>query len=276
MAGSQTRIRIERTTIEVPFFREKLTEDIELEMMQIPAGEFLMGSPEDELDNYDDEQPQHRVTVPSFFMAKYPVTQEQWRFVVGLPQVDIELKPTLHFEGDKRPVQWVNWHAGIEFCKRLSNYTGRTYRLPSEAEWEYACRAGTTTPFHFGETISTNLANYQGTDDEDNDRKGNYGQGEKGVYREEPTPIDHFGVANNFGLCEMHGNVWEWCLDYWHDNYDGAPTDGRAWLNENGGRNHVMRGGSWFYDPHACRSASRFHLPDDRSADTGFRVVCVP
>ncbi|MGK7879876.1 MAG: formylglycine-generating enzyme family protein [Crocosphaera sp.] len=191
-------------------------------------------------------------------------------------------------KGDKRPVTNVRWHDVIEFCARLSIHTGRQYRLPSEAEWEYACRAGTTNPFHFGETISTDLANYNGSDDQN----GAYGRGEKGKYRGETTDVDFFGVANEFGLSDMHGNVWEWCLDPWHDNYNGAPNDGSVWDENNqqkeyydhivnnikqlltDERNHVLRGGSYLSYPRDCRSASR--LKDStRDYSGGFRVVCV-
>ncbi|MFN7657571.1 MAG: formylglycine-generating enzyme family protein, partial [Dolichospermum sp.] len=155
-----------------------------------------------------------------------------------------------------------------EFCLRLSQYTGRTYSLPSEAQWEYACRAGTTTPFHFGETITTDLANYNG--------KYSYGQGPKGVYREETTAVGSFGVANNFGLYDMHGNVWEWCQDHWHSNYEGAPTDGSAWLsNKEDSNERLLRGGSWLDLPGYCRSAYRLNdLLDDYFNSIGFRVVC--
>lgn len=136
-----------------------------------------------------------------------------------------------NFKGDKRPVEQVSWYDAVEFCDRLTAHTKRAYSLPSEAEWEYACRAGTRTPFHFGETITTDLANYRGTDNEEYKWSGSYGPGPKGIYREQITEVGSFGVANAFGLYDMHGNVWEWCLDDWHDNYEGAPTDGSAWLD---------------------------------------------
>ena len=155
--------------------------------------------------------------------------------------------------------------------------TTREYRLPTEAEWEYGCRAGTTTPFHFGETISTELANYRGTDWEVEGKvyPGNYGRGLKGIYREQTTPVGYFKVANNFGLYDMHGNVWEWCEDDWHENYQDAPTDGSAWLSGDSS-NKVVRGGSWDYNPVDCRSAYRDNdARDNRYDDVGLRVVCV-
>ncbi|MFM6120206.1 MAG: formylglycine-generating enzyme family protein, partial [Sphaerospermopsis kisseleviana] len=156
----------------------------------------------------------------------------------------------------------------VEFCARLSNYTKRPYRLPSEAEWEYACRAGTTTPFDFGQTITTDLANYNG--------KETYGSGVKGVYREETTEVGSFQVANEFGLYDMHGNVWEWCEDDWHNNYENAPADSSAWVRDEPNSNaKVLRGGSWFFVPDYCRSARRYY--DDAGFGIngrGFRVVC--
>ncbi|MEM7772337.1 MAG: formylglycine-generating enzyme family protein [Cyanobacteria bacterium P01_A01_bin.37] len=271
------QIKITKQTLEVPFFRERLSDTVAIEMMQIPAGEFLMGSPEDELARSNSEGPQHLVQVPGFWMGKYPVTQSQWRIVAGLPQQDQPLDETpSHFKGDDHPVETVSWDDAVEFCKRLSTYTKRPYRLPSEAEWEYACRAGTTTPFHFGETITTDLANYRGTDDPDGKWSGSYGDVPKGDYRQETTPVGQFGVANAFGLCEMHGNVWEWCQDPWHDNYEGVPpTDGSAWIEGGNDNRRVLRGGSWYDSPRYCRSAFRsFSNRDYRNFSIGFRVVC--
>ena len=259
------------------YFREDLGHDIQLDMISIPGGTCKMGSLKQEKDSLDSERPQHEVTVQPFFMGKYPVTQAQWRFVAQLSQVNKKLDPDpSNFKGDNRPVEKVSWYDAVEFCDRLSTHTKRQYRLPSEAEWEYACRAGTTTPFHFGETITTDLANYNG--------EISYGQGPKGVYREETTAVGSFGVANNFGLYDMHGNVWEWCLDDWHDNYKGAPTDGSPWFNsddklsDKSGR-AVMRGGSWIFNPRFCRSASRAYDVrggrDFINLSIGFRVVCV-
>ncbi|MEP0873117.1 formylglycine-generating enzyme family protein [Trichocoleus desertorum AS-A10] len=276
--NSQPRFTLQRRRQAVQFFVEPLSQEIEIKMMLIPLGVFLMGSPEDELERQDREGPQHEVRVSSFFMGKYPVTQAQWRFVAALPEVKqkLELEPS-GFKGDNHPVERVSWFDSVEFCARLSAHTGREYRLPSEAEWEYACRAGTTTPFHFGKTITADLANYRGTDNEKYKWSGSYGRGPKGEHRRETTPVDHFGVANAFGLCDMHGNVFEWCADHWHGNYEGAPTDGSAWLSDNENDNYhlALRGGSWDALPRACRSASRFDdSPSDRNDLIGFRVVC--
>jgi formylglycine-generating enzyme required for sulfatase activity len=234
-------------------------------MVAIPGGTFLMGSPEDEPESFG---PQHDVRVPPFCMGRYPVTQGQWRAVAALPQVEQELKPDpARFKGDNRPVEQVTWYDAVEFCARLSAHTSRQYCLPSEAEWEYACRAGTTTPFHFGETISSDLATYKG--------RNVYADGPAGEDAKATTPIDHFGLANAFGLSDMHGNVWEWCQDHWHSNYKGAPTDGSAWIEGGNSERRILRGGSWFDDPWYCRSASRnTYGSDNRYNDNGFRVVC--
>ena len=157
----------------------------------------------------------------------------------------------------------------MEFCQRLSRFTNRDYRLPTEAQWEYACRAGTNTPFHFGETLSAQYVNYRAT--------VTYGSGEKGEYREKTTPVDQFGVVNPFGLADMHGNVLEWCQDHWHENYDNAPTDGSAWLTDDDRNPRVIRGGSWYTIPKGCRSAYRGNFnPDIRSYFIGCRLICVP
>ena len=254
-------------------YDEVLAEDVlPLRMMLIPAGTFLMGSPEGELERQDYEGPQHEVTLSQFSMAKYPVTQAQWRVVANLPQAERALEPDpSSFKGDLRPVEQVSWYDAVEFCDRLTRHTNRQYRLPSEAEWEYACRAGTTTPFHFGETLSTDYANYNGADE----NYGAYGPGTRGEYRQETTPIDHFEGANAYGLTNMHGNVWEWCQDHWHSNYDGAPTDGSAWLTEDSEAYRVIRGGSWVFFPRYCRSASRGDdYPVSRFNYVGFRVCC--
>ncbi|NJM17545.1 MAG: formylglycine-generating enzyme family protein [Richelia sp. RM2_1_2] len=264
--------RYQRTGLQ---FVEDLGNGVELEMVLLRGGTFAMGAPEIEEGSSNSERPQHEVTIPTFFMGKYQVTQAQWKAVAALPKINQNLDPDpSHFKGDNRPVEQVSWYDAVEFCERLSRHPKRKYRLPSEAEWEYACRAGTTTPFHFGETITTDLANYEGTN--------SYGRGPEGIYRQETTPVGSFEVANAFGLYDMHGNVWEWCLDDWHSDYEGAPEDGSAWFNseddnlsqKQGGA--VLRGGSWNGLPANCRSASRLlNLGrDGNNNNIGFRLVC--
>ena len=258
---------IKRITKSAEYFTQDLGNSVFLEMVHIPGGTFLMGSPESDESPISSESPQHQVTVPSFFMGKYPVTQKQWRLVAALPKVKIDLESDpSRFKGDNLPVECVWWDHTQEFCARLSRKTNQTYRLPSEAEWEYACRGGTTTPFYFGETISTELANYDGN--------YTYGGGAKGEYRGKTTEVGKF-PANPCGLYDMCGNVWEWCEDEWHGNYINAPTDGSAWSN--GSNNYMsLRGGSWLYIPQYCRSACRGgNSRDGHVNNIGFRVVCV-
>ena len=235
-----------------------------LHMVVIPGGTFMMGSPDDEPERSDAEGPQHEVTVSTFCMGRYPITQAQYEAVMGAnPAADYDSD---RFVAADQPVVGVSWDQAVEFCQRLAQKTGRPYRLPSEAEWEYACRAGTTTPFYFGKTLTTEVANYDGN--------YTYGSGPQGEYRNKTTPVDHFGIANAFGLSDMHGNVWEWCQDAWHNNYEDAPSDGSAWL-EGGSSSRVLRGGSWYGNPWGCRSAYRIHsYPANRNNNNGFRVCC--
>jgi formylglycine-generating enzyme required for sulfatase activity len=204
-----------------------------------------------------------------FYLGKYPVTQEQWRFGASLPTIDYELKlDPSHFKGNNLPVESVSWYDASEFCARLSYHTKREYRLPSEAEWEYACRAGTITPFHFGETITTDLANYNGDYP--------YDRGSKGIYRGNTTPVDMF-PPNAFGLYGMHGNVLEWCMDHDLTDYKGAPTNGSAWLIERAviDASRIARGGSFYFSAQDCRSAYRHSLYSDyHDFQTGFRIAC--
>ncbi|MFM9088988.1 MAG: formylglycine-generating enzyme family protein [Cyanobium sp.] len=237
-------------------------------MIQIPAGEFLMGSPDSEKERLDSEGPQHRVKLPSFFLGQTPVTQAQWKVVASWPQVKRDLKPEpSNFKGANRPVEQVSWEEAMEFCQRLSQRTKREYSLPSEAQWEYACRAGTTTPFAFGETLTPDLANYDGN--------VTYGTGPKGIYRKKTGAVGSF-PASAWGLQDMHGNVWEWCLDRWHDSYNGAPMDGTPWGSTGDAGARLLRGGSWRSLPGYCRSAYRGgRQQGDRSYIIGFRL-CVP
>ena len=263
--------RIDKRSLQVQGYRERLAEGVELTMVQIPAGSFLMGSPSEEPERYDDEGPQHQVQLQGFFMGQTPITQAQWQVVAGWQKLQRDLNSDpASFKGPNRPVERVNWEDAIEFCNRLSQRTGRHYSLPSEAQWEYACRAATTTPFHFGETINSELANYDATDA--------YGDGPKGLYRRETTDVATF-PANPWGLHDMHGNVWEWCQDQWHTSYNGAPQDGSAWVDQdvNNDKQRLLRGGSWSFDPGFCRSAYRLRdRPDYAYYDVGFRVVCLP
>ncbi|MEM9273120.1 MAG: formylglycine-generating enzyme family protein [Cyanobacteria bacterium P01_F01_bin.143] len=239
---------------------EELNETVTLEMVLIPSGKFIMGAAPREVDSSRSERPQHEVKIQkAFMMGKYSITQEQWQAIMGN-------NPSV-FKEDKRPVENISWYQAVEFCDRISQLTRREYRLPSEAEWEYACRAGTTTPFHFGETITTDLANYDGN--------YTYGEGVKGEYQQETTTVGKFEIANNFGLCDMHGNVWQWCLDHWHNDYKNAPSDGSAWVSGGKSNRRVLRGGSWLSNPNSCRSATRNVINPEFVSDViSFRVVC--
>ena len=296
-----SQLTITRQTQRVYHFVEDLQgmNHLPLQMIQIPSGSFVMGSPASEIDREEQESPQHMVAVASFSMGHYPITKAQWNFVASLDKEQKNIMAQDITGQENYPVTDVSWYDAMEFCARLSRHTKRNYRLPSEAEWEYACRAVTVTddenltieewntqynkPFHFGETISAELANYDGN--------YTYERGESGEYRGDTTPVDFFGVANNFGLSDMHGNVWEWCADPWHDGYDGAPNDSRVWDEDgnnncyqnilenlaellNDKRERLLRGGSWDCYPWYCRSACRgLDNPDGGDFGDGFRVV---
>jgi formylglycine-generating enzyme required for sulfatase activity len=244
-----------RQTHNAKQYGENLSEGVSLDMVVIPGGNFFMGTRQGK--GYDDEIPQHRVSVPSFLLSKVPVTQEQWQTVM-------DWNPPYRCIGNRRPVDRVSWHDAIEFCVHLSEKTGRQYRLPSEAEWEYACRGGTSTPFNVGKTITTDIANYVG--------EHTFASEPKGIYRHVTTDVGSF-PPNAYGLYDMHGNVWEWCADAWHDNYVGAPTDGRAW--ESGEHDlRVLRGGCWHDPPDLCRSAARLKAMSRENEDYfSFRVA---
>jgi formylglycine-generating enzyme required for sulfatase activity len=242
----------------LPQLAASFVNSIGMEFVLVSAGTFQMGS-----NAYDWEKPIHEVTIAApFYLGKYQVTQGEWTAVMG----DNPSRFPSWFERDDRfPVENVSWDDCQEFIKRLNaRKDGYVYRLPSEAEWEYACRAGTTTPFSFGETLTAAQANYNGDYP--------YGDGPKGEYRKKTTRVGSF-PPNAWGLHDMHGNVWEWCQDVWHGNYDGAPTDGSAW--EAGSDNlRVVRGGSWCSNANYCRSANRFYsAPGLRFSSNGFRLV---
>ncbi|ERN41735.1 hypothetical protein KR51_00015820 [Rubidibacter lacunae KORDI 51-2] len=254
------------------YFPERLRAGLNLDMIEVPGGSFLIGSPETEPERDPHEGPQHEVNVPQFFIGRYPVTQAQWQFVATeLPEVNRELDPDpAKFKGSDRPVEQVNWYEAVEFCDRLAAHTGRRYRLPCEAEWEYACRAGTKTPFYFGKTISPELANYNSAYID--------GGGPKGEEREGTSPVGHFGNANGFGLSDMHGNVFEWCHDKYRERYEAVvvPSDGDAWGDQEiQDADRMIRGGAWSSYSKQCRSAYRYNsFAGDRLDDVGFRVAC--
>ena len=272
---------IAREPRKATYFRDNLGDGVTLDMVKIPGGSFKMGAKKGEESARDNEFPQHQVNVKEFWMGQFAVTQAQWRKIASLAQVNIELNPDpSNFNGigassqneNYLPVEQVSWHEAKEFCARLSRLyqkTGKTYNLPTEAQWEYACRAGTTTPFHFGETITTDLANFNGDH--------TYEKSSKGEYRRKTIEVGSFS-PNAFGLYDMHGNVWEWCLDSWHENYDGAPTHGGVWntCNDSGSDSRLMRGGSWLNNPYICCSAHRNHNdPAIRYNTLGFRIACL-
>jgi formylglycine-generating enzyme required for sulfatase activity len=255
---------------------EYISEDLNglpLEMVKIHGGEFRMGSPDNEALRDSDEGPQRVVKVPVFFMGRFEITREQWRQVARMLKLKVEIEleeDPSHFKDSwRQPVEQVSWKEAVEFCNRLEKKTGRAYRLPSEAEWEYAARAETATPFAFGSTITTQIVNYNGYYP--------YGLPHEGNYLGKTVEVGILGWANAFGLSDMHGNVWEWCKDEWHGNYEGAPSDGSAWITNGGQDKRVLRGGSWDSYRRNCRSALRFWYEEDkRSLNTGFRVVYAP
>jgi formylglycine-generating enzyme required for sulfatase activity len=245
---------------QIRYFREQIGEHFwqrqYLEMVKIPGGNFVMGASAAENKQTEREQPQHRVEIQSFYVGRYPISQAQYQLLMGANPA--------YFQGNKHPIENINYYQAIEFCKVLTHKTGRAYRLPSEAEWEYACRAGSTTPFHCGATMMSDLGNLDG-------REG-YNHSPESEYRQGTTPVGNF-PPNAFGLSDMHGNVLEWCSDYWQDNYHKAPDHGKPWLD--GDPNyHPVRGGSWSTPPRDCRSASRCAMSAfycDRTI--GFRVA---
>jgi formylglycine-generating enzyme required for sulfatase activity len=246
---------IRRQACRATQFTEELDGGVTLEMVAVPGGMFSMGSPPH--GGYEDERPQHPVSIRPFFLGRFLVTQRQWLEVM-------HNKLPCRFPNPDRPLERVSWKDARQFCKRLERLTGRPYRLPSEAEWEYACRAHTATPFHFGATITTDLANYVG--------EHLFAGEPKGIYRHGTTPPGSF-PPNAFGLYDMHGNLWEWCADAWHEDYTGAPLDGSAWEAREAAH-RVVRGGSWHETPNHCRSAVRLKFdPAEREDFIGFRVA---
>ena len=225
--------------------QQGLLRELSLELVDIPAGSFMMGS-----NDYDNEKKPHRVTLKAFQMSKYPITQKQYRLIMGT-------NPS-NFQGDENcPVEQVSWHDAVKFCEKLSERIGQKVKLPTEAQWEYACRAGSTGKYCFGDDVSK-LGKYAWYNE--NAGSKTHPVGEK--------------LANSWGLHDMHGNVWEWCEDVWHKNYNSAPNDGSAWLT--GGEQNIraLRGGSWSSLAFNCRTAYRSRFDADvRDNYFGFRVV---
>ena len=205
-----------------------------------------------------DEQPQHLVTIKSFMLGKFLITQAQWKEIMGK-------LPPCRFKDDNLPVERLSWEDAQRFCQRLSKKMGRTYGLPTETQWEYACRAGTSTPFSYGKTLTVAVANFNG----------------EHTFREEPRGFYFHSTneggkfpPNAFGLYDMHGNLWEWCADNWLDDYSSSPRDNSSYQNKDS-RYRVARGGSWHEPPELCRSAARLRISQsDADEFMGFRVVC--
>jgi formylglycine-generating enzyme required for sulfatase activity len=278
----------ERYHGQAQYFIEDLGNDVKLEMAWVPGGTFFMGTSDNEINKLTGElrrhlpydvpgyaherikwqTPQHKVTVPSLYMGRIEVTRAQWRAVANLPKVNRELAsdPSYFKLSDLQPVEQISWEEAMEFCERLSRATGRNYRLPTEAEWEYACRAGTITQFHFGDTITADLVNFAANFPFDS--------APVAEFKTHTAIAGSYNVANQFGLYDMHGNVREWCLDVWHDNYKGAPVNGTAWLTGGKKMERVIRGGSWVNDASYCRSAFRTgNAIDYKNYSIGFRVA---
>ncbi|WP_374503224.1 formylglycine-generating enzyme family protein, partial [Zoogloea sp.] len=230
------------------------------ELVVVPPGRFLMGSPNDEDGRYTDEGPRHEVTIAHpFAVGRYPVTFAEWDSFVAAGST--RHKPDDEGWGrGRQPVIHVSWDDAQDYVAWLRDRTGQPYRLLSEAEWEYAARAGSQTCYPWGDAPGKNKANFDGSGSQWSKRQ--------------TSPVGSF-AANAFGLHDMIGNVWEWVQDTWHDSYQGAPDDGRAW--EEGSSPRVVRGGSWLYSSKLCRAASRLrYVPDNRDDYLGFRVCCAP
>jgi eukaryotic-like serine/threonine-protein kinase len=261
---------IKRTKKSAFYYTENIGNNISIEMVYIPSGSYMMGSPVSNSDDEDNgeiiryrETPQRLVNIPAFYIAKYLTTQEQYQVIMA--------ENPSKFRGTKRPVEQVDWSTARQYCNNLERRTKKKYVLPSESQWEYACRAGTDTLFYCGDTINNDLANYNS--------KCRYKNQELGLDIPQTTDVDKF-PPNSFGLYDVHGNVSEWCADLRSTTYQNAPTDERPWVHGDSwwsGWNdgdHMLRGGSWFSGLDDCRSASRtsgLQIP----SHVGFRVTCL-
>lgn len=261
-----SRGRLALQPARAPMIKEDLGNGVVIDLVQIPAGEFDMGSPATEPQRETDEGPLHRVKIDAFYMARSEVTQAQWKQVANFPAVDIALpmEPS-HHAGPLLPAENISYPEAVEFCKRLSLKTGRAYRIPTEAEWEYACRGGPSSdPFAYGPTLTEEVATFLAT-------RSYIESTPAGSEPTEPTPASKHTASNPFGLLDMHGNVKEWCLDFY------GPYNDQRQFNPQGpdhGSDRILRGGSFRSYPWKCRSAARAHAgPDERSQDVGLRVV---
>jgi formylglycine-generating enzyme required for sulfatase activity len=253
---------ITRTNKQAFYYTENLDNGVSLDMVYIPAGSFMMGS------NFPSEKPIHKVTLKSFYLAKYLITQAQYMAVMRKNRAYFN-----YFKGHEHyPVECVSRKKAMEFCLRLSGSTARKYTLPSESQWEYSCRAGTNTSFYCGDTITMELANYDG-------RKYKY-DNPKDKYKSRTTPVGKY-LPNPWGLYDMHGNVYEWCLDNRSTDYTTAPVDGSAWRDNNINNIYdkriILRGGCFFDSDYCCRSSYRYNevIADFYNWNIGFRVVCL-
>lgn len=253
----------------ISIYSQELNADTILELVKIEGGKNQFGSDLKEIGHLDSEEPKFLVTIPEFYMSLYPITQEQWEAVMGD-------NPST-FQGQMNlPVETVSWDDAQKFCEELRNKTGKNYRLPSETEWEYACRADTITPFYFGNDISFEQANYD--TNYDYAYKNKIGSKTStncpANYLARTTPVGEFR-GNQFGLYDMHGNVWEWCEDAWMKNHSQTPHDGTVRPHDpNKHKQAVIRGGSWHSFPARCRSAAREGMwKNMKSNRIGFRVV---
>lgn len=249
-------------------YRETLADGVTLELVEVAGGSFCLGTVAEE-DSNDNESPRIAARVPGFYCGRFEVTQAQWKAVAAYPKVKIDLPANpSEIKGDTLPVDNVSWDESVEFCARLSRKTGRIYRLPSETEWEYACRAGRTTPFGFGMTLSQTVENY--------DSSLPFGDEPTVPAFKRAIPVGS-GLPNPFGLSDMHGNVREWCLDEYCKHFTGSHAVGAPTRNLRLAEDrlqHVIRGGSWAVSPNICRAAVRDHdLFSAKNSLLGFRVV---
>lgn len=252
-----TRKKTARASVAMPKTVAFKVKGVVFKLLSLPAGAYYMGSPAHE-PRRSSRELRHKVTLTRpFLMGQTPVTQELFKAVMG--------RNPSFFKGPKMPVEQVSWNTALEFCLDLSEMAKHDFRLPTEAEWEFACRAGTKTAFHFGSSVDSTLANFDGGSP--------YGRAKKGRSIEKTTPVGSY-PANPWGFYDMHGNVWEWCNDFL-GNYSREPAQDPC--GPSGGDERIVRGGSWGCDGERCRSASRNSLnPWFERSTVGFRLAADP